>query len=236
MKKLSSLVQEIRFVEIGEPPDSYIITLEIPSFIRKQTHSHTTQWHKFIVSISLPKEYPDKQAPVCKIDLGVGSKTPFHHHFSDPLFASPKWIDYRKYDKNEGLANFVLRIAHSLNFEEKYIQGLAETIANPEALSWYHDRIRTDSDMFPITKEILPTDIQSISINLSKKFEVNTNKKQNNITKEKKKFKVIHKTEPYQPELGAPPDLKIVGEASTNQSLSQKFHMLLIKLNECNLF
>lgn len=138
MLLLKSAVPNINFItnDLLDAPNRYLIELDVLSV----TFSHDlgpvchSPW---LFDVNLDHAYPEKSSP--SVLVAKKSKTPFHPHFGLRSFFSARaaWIDYDKYDPEESLADYIWRIARSLQFDPNYVRKDAAKIGNKLALRWY---------------------------------------------------------------------------------------------------
>jgi proteasome lid subunit RPN8/RPN11 len=141
MQLLKTEVPVINFITVGDefPPDSYLVEMNITCIIGVKELGIPDKANIFRFKIKLPSDYP-KSPPICEVS--ADSEIPFHPHFYKPpllkAFEKGKWIDYKQYT-DEGLGSYLLRIAHSLQYDPTYVKETADpsAIGNQKALEWY---------------------------------------------------------------------------------------------------
>jgi proteasome lid subunit RPN8/RPN11 len=216
LEKLQNLIPSvIRFITQSKDPtapDSYDIEIGVTSFIEVARHGIPKSCEHFKMKIKLPIDYPYRALPDCRI-----YPAPFHPHVKKLLFPSTSsygvWIEPRSNKHNEGLGTLVLRIAHSLQFDEKYIDVNPSRIGNPEALEWYRywrDFFKQNlKSWFPTGKTVLPETIPFIQKKFDvepKSFNVGTDaaRRENRFavastSPTRKTFQIVESTLPYEP-------------------------------------
>ncbi|OAD23913.1 Mov34/MPN/PAD-1 [Candidatus Thiomargarita nelsonii] len=125
----------------------------------------------------------------------------FHPHFKCVKYDRCRWVDYKQYDPNEKLGDYILRVAHSLKYESAYIKEQPTTsVGNEKALKWYREN-RNQHDFFPRDKTELPHSLEEIKKGqLFKAHSPKSKIMKPSTFKAKKKFEVKKIEPPYQPE------------------------------------
>jgi proteasome lid subunit RPN8/RPN11 len=140
----------ISFTTVGDlPPRRYRVEIRVISPARVTKRGAPVNVPLFRFDIRLPPDYP-AVPPVCTTTSD--SENPFHPHFTRPLFFSgpSRWKDYRPHDRNELLADFVRRIAQSLQYCPDFINEDETWIGHYTAFEWYLDHKNDRPPLFPI--------------------------------------------------------------------------------------
>lgn len=236
MQLLSRNIHRIRFTTRGDPPDFYFVDMGISSVVLESLNTIKIA-KNFKLAITLPRDYPDLPPSFRALR---DSYIPFHPHFSYPdstsilgpfaiFLKKGDWVDYIIHDPNEGLGSYVLRIAHSLQFDPNYIyeHPPSSKMGNKKALDWYLKQKAENPNLFPIDKIPLPNrlDDQLMHEHIdnsapNKKFYVASENSMDSQTSKstQKKFEITETSRPYQPENINESDFEfnIVGESSDN--------------------
>ncbi|MCK5525425.1 MAG: hypothetical protein KAI83_20035 [Thiomargarita sp.] len=165
----------------------------------------------------------------------IGIPLIFHPHFRIADTRSSSWIDYKEYDSDEILFDYLLRIARSLNYEKNYIFEKPKIKANPQALEWYLN----NSHKFPIDKNLWEErpmenlEVEKQENRHKKAFDIKPKLNSTQLSgKIKKKFK-IKKSEPsYNPESRSQPQFKRLREypsALCRNSIDKHHHIYIKK-------
>ena len=142
---------------------------------------------------------------------------PFHPHIRihSSLIRSGygEWIDpsYR----DEGLASFILRVAHSLLFDPLFIDMNARNMGNKIALKWYASWRKffdeNPGSWLPFEKSSLPR-APFVSQRKDKEAEPAVVDFDNRPSRQKK-FVITESTSSYEPEPASLPNFKILGKS-----------------------
>lgn len=213
-------------ITLKEYNNYYYAQINVKSYVlasARENHSSSVPqlelYEGFLFQI---KEKPHGLPPDIQI-MGKNFPILFHPHFRIEYGIS-KWVDYKK-DKYDKLEECLLRIAHSLNYEQDYIHSDAMNKGNPQALEWY----LKNTDQFPINENLWEHSITNLEVEKQdqkhkKAFSVIKSMLPES-KKVKKKF-IIKKSEPsYNPEIKSRPKFHIHksnsshfnGEDSTNK-------------------
>ncbi|WLE95796.1 MAG: hypothetical protein QTN59_14050 [Candidatus Electrothrix communis] len=181
IKALRNEIPWINIVADGDllAPNRYHVEMEIRSITG--TSEDPVYSPVFLFDILLPDQFPFVP-PQC-IAFPV---IPFHPHFriqKHPEYTNDDcgiWVDYQK-NQDEELRSFLLRIAHSLQYQSDYIVTPRDIeIGNSHAFHWYQQTRNKHPEIFPTDRTILS---RSVSVTIhplspsgpsQKKFKINT--------------------------------------------------------------
>jgi proteasome lid subunit RPN8/RPN11 len=167
---------------------------------------------KTIFSLLLEFEIPTKSLP--RIQLVNDFPKLFHPHFGRKRFSEiVEWIEYKEVDDIEkDLGSYILRVAHSLMYEEGYVEPNAKRIGNKDAAKWYIKK--RYSDYFPTSSVQLPRD---------KKFEIKSEQSSlaQPLISRAVKFEVQGSQPKYLPTIKNKPDFPFISLLSSTSNESE---------------
>ncbi|MBF0344755.1 MAG: hypothetical protein HQL06_11055 [Nitrospirae bacterium] len=212
------------------PPQEYEVVMKIKSLIK--TGRDIVEHNRFTFHIDLTNRHPK-----CYV---ADAKHPFHPHFTVETFAffnRVQWVDYKPYDPAESLGDFVLRIAHSLQYDPGYINIHKTT--NHEAEQWYIKQ-KANGRRFPIDETELPPCLIQKRFEIQNKhktFEVQSSQHNNPADSRtiridynegsRKTFEVTEEIPPYQPEMQDEPNFNLVEHFSAENDVRSKYRLYL---------
>jgi proteasome lid subunit RPN8/RPN11 len=139
----------------------FVFSVQMKDLSLPESHCPEGCWSS---SFELLLDIPINKNSLPEVRFIEGPHRIFHPHFKSPVGIMMileddcgKWIDYKSKqdDLEEDLGSYLLRIAHSINYERAYIKTDAKRIGNKKALAWYVQNCQ--SERFPMNDVQLPT-------------------------------------------------------------------------------
>jgi len=234
IKLLFKNINEVSYIFDGDPPNFYKFTMKIKSYIDK-----FIKQNEFVFYIELPPEYPNAP-PLCYVN-----NIPFHPHFKKKNLALSKrglshkfrsmtkynaiWVDYEDYDPKMHLGDYILKIAHSLQYENGYINEdmSISNVGNPKALEWFKNN-KHKTGVFPADNVNLPPTKKNRKRFDLEKDRINNISPRSTISNRKKKFEINETTEPYKPREKNLPQYNVL-EKSSSKLIHTTHRLLFVK-------
>ena len=228
MKELIKKTSLISFItdNKGGYISSYIIELNITTVSNIYEDNEPILADNFRLWVTYPNRLPYQ--PIIRVH--DNSELIFHPHFkySNRSILPSKnlhWVDYQEYDASETLAELIVRIAKSLQYNNSYISLDTYQIANKEAQKWCSFIMLYYPHKFPIDKVDI-FNLQYDSLTEQKKFNVSNLSEAINI---KKKFDVSFSTNSYTPIESPKPLVEVLNPKSSIRHGHNQNQVLYIK-------
>lgn len=225
MKELIKKTSLLSFVtdKKGDIIRSYIVELNLITTSNIYEDNEPILANNFRLRITYSYKAPYQP----KIRVSDNSEVIFHPHFKYPKnilspFISLDWVDYQEYDVRETLADLLIRIIKSLQYNGDYINLNATQIGNKEAAKWYDLILENCPEKFPIDKVDI-FNLQNDTIAEQKKFNIANISE---VVSVKKKFDVAFRTKGYVPQERAQPIVYILNPTSNIRQRHNKNQIL----------
>jgi proteasome lid subunit RPN8/RPN11 len=221
-------------ITLEKSMDILLAQINVKSWVLVDPEKNVLDKHEgFLFEIKLQKNnYPT---------IKTVGKVPvlYHPHFTSNWYGKWVWVDYEEYNSEYRLSDYLLKIAHSLKYDEGYIREISSVKkGNKNALDWYLEK-KNDTSLFPTDNIELPNSFPTDNTELSnslKRRDILTNSMVNMPTTSKfktikKKFE-IKKSEPsYNPESRSQPQFKFLREypSALCRNSIDKYYYIYIK-------
>jgi len=214
--------------------NAFQLTLNVQSITKNSNSEEPGVKHHFEFNVKITDNYPE-EPPIIK----PLNNFPFHPHFGGTTFMNfvyneIKWLDYKEYDKNEKLSEYIIRMARSLQFEQEFINVFWTKIGNEDARKWYLSQIANDPNFFKNNWKKLKinglSEKKAVKDNFKQK-DVEVSTKKNAAPQQRKKFQITSSTQSYQIQSKKIPEFHIEDKSYYNlsQITATNYHLFITR-------